>query len=154
MYAFYFYVPIRGAKFSPKAKPEHRTVTHDICWARHRARPTSFKHCAKPGSQCIMHCDRLSRARHIGPALLVWAMQKARPGLNFGPGRPGRWPLEFASLGPMHLLRGSQFIAYLVFIRNNFCVTTLLECHFANQYVKSCGDCRRVSVVNFDYRLI
>ena len=73
----------RDAKKSPKTKPEPRPAPHEIFWAQHRALQASFKHHTKPGSQCIMHCDCLPRARHEPGAL--------SPGSAKSPAEPEFW---------------------------------------------------------------
>ena len=80
------YLLTRYAKISSKAKPEPRPQPHEIWWTRHQARPASLKHRTKPGSQCVIHCDRFPKVRHE-PNTHSSGSAKARPGLNFGPGR-------------------------------------------------------------------
>ena len=88
----------RGAKISPKAKPEPRLAPHEICWAQRRARPASFKHRTKPGSQCIIHCDRLPRTRHKPSAL--------SPGSAKGPAGPKFWARPGRRAWTLNLYKG------------------------------------------------
>ena len=82
-------VSIRDAKTSPKAKPEPRPAPQEIWWAQHQARPASFKHRMKPGSQFVIDCNQFSQARHE-PGGRRLGSAKSPSGPEFST-RPGCW---------------------------------------------------------------
>ena len=78
----------KSAKDAKEMQKDHepRPVPHQIWWAQHREQAASSKQRTKPGSQCITHDDRFSRAQY-DPAPLFRVPKGTRPGLNFEPGR-------------------------------------------------------------------
>ena len=96
--------PLEVQKNPQKPGPDrHRTKS-----AEPASSPASiFQAPHEPSTQCIIRCDCLPRAG-ISPALVVRAPQKARPGLNFGPGRAAGPELCISSLH--HLRWGETYL--------------------------------------------